>query len=345
MTYLPWLERAGRGMKLLFALIALSLLASCGSSKKYQEFIPTRILSIGDAMSYMDFSSGSAVNSLTAVDPGTGSTEHWIWVYAAAYGLTNKGLPNSGGNVLFFNNNTSSAVPSSGTARPSPLTNTFRTIQDITTQANALPSPQTGDLVVMSIGMGDIFSLADALGNAATTDSNADALDIGLRYANLADTIYQRGFKHVLIVPAVDYSSSAYVGAQSATYKSNIAALTKALNIGVNHNCYGGCTSALDSKPYPSRAEGVWKFDTYNYMLNIALRTASSVQFDINNGISGAAQPLCVAPLQTCSPTNLYDAANPSLPYYYSGDLFTTPVLHRLIGTYLYNLSRSYSGF
>ena len=163
MTHPTWLNRVGRSTKLILAVLALSWLASCGSSKKYDEFMPTRILSVGDAMSYMDLSGAAAVNTLTAEDPATTSTDHWLWVFAAAYGLTNKGMPNSGGNVLFFNNHLTSSIPISGTARVTPwvnnLSNTLRTIDDIRAQVAVLPSPQSGDLVVMTIGMGDIFPL------------------------------------------------------------------------------------------------------------------------------------------------------------------------------------------
>ena len=166
----------------------------------------------------------------------------------------------------------------------------------------------------------------------------------------MADSIYQRGFKHVLIVPAIDFSTSAYVAGQTvvhAAYKSNIEALTKALNTGVNSNCYGGCTSHLDSKPYPTRAEGVWKFDAYNFLLNIALRTPSSIQFDINNGVGGAAVPLCasVAPVQTCTVPSLFNASSPALPYYYASDLFVSPTVHRYLGSFLYSRTRGFSGF
>ena len=331
MTHLPWFERTSRCLKLLSTLLAMTLLASCGSSKKYEEFIPTRILSIGDAMSYMDLTGAAAVNSLTSIDPNTGSTDHWLWVYAAAYGLTNKGGPNSGGNVLFFNNDPAQVPDSADLTR-----DTLGKYAAISTQANSLPPPQSGDLVVISIGMGDIFARAQTLeaGPTAATTTDIDALkNIGLAYANLADSIYQRGFKHVLIVPAVDYSSSPYAASLSATYRSNLGVLTEALNFGVNHNCNGGCASLLDSKPYPTRSEGVWKFASYEFMLNIVRRNPASVQFDMDTT------------LPTNPRTDLYNLGNPNLPYYYSTELFPTPALHRLVGTYLYNMSRSYAGF
>ena len=96
----------GLGLKTLATLLLSTLLISCGSSKKYDEFMPTRIISIGDALSYMDFSYGAtAVNPLTSIDPATGKTDHWLMVYAAAYGLTQIGDRATGSNNLVYLNN------------------------------------------------------------------------------------------------------------------------------------------------------------------------------------------------------------------------------------------------
>jgi hypothetical protein len=164
---------------------------------------------------------------------------------------------------------------------------------------------------------------------------------IGLKYANMADSIYQHGFKHVLIVPPVDYSTSPYVATKSATYKNNIAALTELVSLGLNVNCNGGCSSFLDSKPYPTRAEGVWKFDVYNYLYNIALRTATYPQYDSSRALCSTPEPVAL----NCTVTSLSNTDTPALPYYYAGDLFPTPVLHTLVGNYMYAISRGFSGF
>jgi hypothetical protein len=342
----------GLGIKAVVVLLLSMLLVSCGSSKKYNEFIPTRILSVGDAMSYMSFDSSGAVNLLTAGDPNNSNkTGHWLWTYAGNYGLTSMGItPATGTNLVFFNNNTAyPAGPTSSDATRATL-GTETVIRQQLASLFAATSPQTGDLVILSIGMGDIFALADSIGDTATVNAKdpsdpyrPTARAIGLAYANLADSIYQRGFKHVLLVPAIDYSTSPYVATKSATYKNNIAALTELVNLGLNVNCNGGCSSSLDSKPYPSRAEGVWKFDAYNYLYNIAIRTATYPQFDNS-------KPVCYIPgtdpvAQTCVDKALYNSDTPSLPYYYAGDLFTTPVLHTMVGNYLYAISRGFSGF
>lgn len=340
---------AGLGIKAVATLLLSTLLVSCGSSKKYDEFIPTRILSIGDAMSYMSFDSttGAPQNLLTAGDPNNGNnTTHWLWTYAGAYGLSNMGRPGQAGkNVVFYNNNTDYPTSPTSDKTLDPNRTSLGTLAVIRAQANRLPSPQVGDLVVMSIGMGDIFARADALGNTSTDNKDSVARQLGLDYINLADSLYQRGFKHVLIVNSIDFSTSPYALKQSQTipaYANNLKVLTEALNIGVNVNCNGGCTSSLESKPYPSRAEGVWRTDVYNYMYNMAIRTSTYPQFNTT-------QPVCytppAAPVQTCINKPLYDGGNPSLPYYYSGDLFTTPVMHTYVGNYMYTISRGFSGF
>lgn len=327
----------GLGIKAVVTLLLSVLLVSCGSGKKYNEFRPSRILSVGDAMSYISLDgSGAAVNLQTSIDPGTSKTEHWLWVYAAGYGLTNIGVyPTAvtGKNVVFYN----TIAPVSGN------TSTLGDITQIRTQVSNLPTPEAGDLVVLSIGMGDIFALADGLGSSTAMDaaSRRAAVQRGLDYANLADNLYQRGFKHVLIVPAIDYSTSPYVATKSATFKSNLVSLTEALNEGVNVNCNGGCTSTQDSKPYPTRAEGVWKFNVYDVLRNIALKTPYSYAASINSpGLCLASLPLATS----CVPASLYDPTN-GHPYYYSGDLFMTPILHRYAGNYLFSFSTGYTGF
>lgn len=340
----------GLGIKAVVTLLLSVLLVSCGSGKKYNEFRPSRILSVGDAMSYVSLDgTGAAVNLLTSIDPATSKTDHWLWVYAAGYGLTNIGVYDpadptgsiASKNVVFYNNHKTATAPVSGN------TSSLGSITDVRAQVNTLPAtPQAGDLVVLSIGMGDVFALADGLGTTAmNTASRNAAVQLGLDYANLADNLYQRGFKHVLIVPAIDYSTSPYVATKSATFKSNLVSLTEALNEGVNVNCNGGCTSTADSKPYPTRAEGVWKFNVYDVLRNIALNTPYSYAANVNtNGPLVCLAPTLLANCASLNPINtLYDANG--RPYYYSGDLFMTPILHRYAGNYLFSFSTGYTGF
>ncbi len=364
MTHLSWSTRTSFGLKSLAAILLLAVVAGCGSSKKYDEFMPTRILSIGDAMSYLDLQSARApnyANPLTVSDTNTNFStayDHWLRAFAASYGLTKLGEPGSTGtNVIAYNyrSNTQGSEPVS-TANPS----NFGTIADVRTQANLLPAPADGDLVVLSIGMGDIFQRADSLAasNTLVTADDATAKDIGLQYANLADSLYQRGFKHVLIVNALDFSTSPYATTRTATssnYSANIAALTEALNKGVNVNCNGGCT-LTDSKPYPSRNAGVWKFNAYDLLRNVVQAKSPYLLATINS-----TQPLCATGFQTCSAnaadnflnlnpyyriagsttTSLYDSGN----YFYAGDVFPTPVIHRLMGANMYGYTRGFSGF
>jgi hypothetical protein len=318
---------------------------------------------MGDALSYTDFTTGSAVNTLTSIDPSTTKTDHWLWDYAAAYGLSSIGASTNatGKNVVFVNTNSyhngvnDSLYKPLNCPAPTPTAATTDTTQihcsmglfaDIEKQVNLLPSPQEGDLVVLTIGMGDIFTIADAANGAAVTSTDlANAKNIGLKYINLADTIYRRGYKHVLILTAVDYSTSPYAVRQGSQYSTNLSKLTEALNLGTDVNCYGGCT-LTDNNPYPSRAEGVWRQNIGALLSNIVNlgRNAGYLQTNVNNNWPTTSAPLCAYADATCTaPTSLTDGS--SLPYFYSGDFFMSPTLHRYVATYMYNLSRGFSGF
>jgi len=328
---------AGLGLKTLVTLLLSTLLVSCGTGSKYDEFIPNRILSIGDAFSYTDFSTGSAINPNTSIAPDTGKTDHWLWTYAAGYGLTNLGAaPGVGKNVVFFNTNTQ---PSTSGSR-----NSLGTITQVQSQVLALPSPQDKDLVVMSVGIGDILAKADALGNTPATETDlADMRRIGLQYINLADNVYQLGYKQVMLLSAMDLSSSQYVATLSSTYKNNVSALTSALHFGSLRNCYGGCDENTE-RTYPP-GEGVKKYDLFTLSQRIVQGTA--IASNINNNTVGntTTSPLCLYPtlLTACTPNSLYDSNN--YPYYYSGDLYLSPLLHRYIGNVLYSFSRGRTGF
>jgi hypothetical protein len=357
MTSSPRSWTTGLGLKAVVALLLSTLLVSCGSSKKYQEFMPTRIISMGDALSYTDFTTGSAVNTLTSIDPSTTKTDHWLWDYAAAYGLSSIGAATgttaapAGKNVVMLNTN--SYHTALGCAAPTATgANAARCAlglyDDIAAQV--LPSPQEGDLVVLTVGMGDIFAMADtafANGDAVVTSTDlANAKNIGLKYINLADSIYQRGYKHVLILTPVDYSTSPYAIGKGGHFSANLKQLTEALSLGTNVNCNGGCTLS-DNKPYPTRAEGVWRQNIGALLSNIINlgRNAGYLQTNVNNNPPTTSAPLCAYPtdLTTCTPNALTDGS--SLPYFYSGDFFMSPTLHRYVATYMYNLSRGFSGF
>ena len=366
MTHLSWSARTSLGLKSLAAVLLLAVAAGCGSSKKYDEFMPTRILSIGDAVSYMDLRSTRApnfANALTVSDSNINFStvhDHWLRGFAASYGLTKIGAPGSTGtNVIAYNSRTD-AGGSEPSSSASPQT--LGTINEVRAQADLLTSSADGDLVVISIGMGDIFKRADelALTNALTTSDDATAKDIGLQYANLADSLYQRGFKHVLIVTALDFSQSPYAYARSqvaatSNYSANIAALTEALNKGVNVNCNGGC-SLGESKPYPSRNAGVWKYNAYDLLRNVTQGKSPYLVANINS-----TQPVCATGFQTCSakasdnflnlnPTYLIAGSTTSSlydsnKYFFAGDLFPTPVVHQFMGANMYAYTRGFSGF
>ena len=87
----------GLGLKTLATLLISTLLVSCGSSSKYDEFIPTRIISAGDAMSFLDANPVVSLpapaltayaNRLTVIEDNAntnGIYDHWLKQFAGGY--------------------------------------------------------------------------------------------------------------------------------------------------------------------------------------------------------------------------------------------------------------------
>ena len=73
--------------KQVFFVTALSMffsLSGCGSSSKYDEFFPTRIISIGDFLSYQGTQANAYNDKLTVNDQTINS---WIAQLAASYNI------------------------------------------------------------------------------------------------------------------------------------------------------------------------------------------------------------------------------------------------------------------
>lgn len=148
-----WGEWAQRGLRVL-AACPLVLLAACGSSSKYEEFIPTRIVSVGDQVSYLGnsalspaYSDRFTINN-TATDTGV---NNWVLQLAASYGLS-----------------TNLAA-----ADPAVVARTDATANRVTDLAARLTgvTARSGDMLVVNGGMADIIALADAVADNSTSTS------------------------------------------------------------------------------------------------------------------------------------------------------------------------------
>ncbi len=343
----------GLGLKSLAIVLLSTLLVSCGSSKKYDEFIPTRIISAGDGMSYLGEATTYA-NPLTVTQTEAntnGVFDHWIKQFAYGYGLTTIGnSPNSAAQIVSLS--TTPPIPGLHTLPPSGFS-IYAGIKAQIDAAIAGGGLRSDDLLVLSVGMGDILELSETYlrNNPAETPTItrlvAEAKLRGQAYMDYAHTLYQNGtFKRIILVNPVNLRNSPYA-VHGETIRSGLGGTGGLIDQMTEQFAYGLKSSA---STYPREA-GVWLFDATNLVLNINLAFINVNTTD----------PFCKATptvLQTCTTVNTADLStlNPSVASYYTtnsafpnyvfaGSIMPTPFVHRYMGSMLYNRMRSAIGF
>ena len=388
----------GLGLKTVATLLLSTLLVSCGSSKKYDEFIPSRIISAGDAMSYLDANPAVSLgvtlpapalsaydNRLTVIEDNAntnGIYDHWLKQFAGGYWAPTLGDSTSTTAKIIMLRTAAPVMSRRGDV-PAP---SDAKLADIQAQLSGF-STRADDLLVMSVGLGDILELAETYlaGNGTGSGSVASLKDVafarGQAYMDYANQLYQNGtFKRIILVNPIDISNSPF--AQKAKVGSPlnpavdavISQMTEQFTYGLKRN----------ASTYP-RSGGVWLFDATNLLLNINL-TANNVNLTV---------PVCDEPAtprkQVCSVReddlradlalgnrtglgeNPNSLLNPSLGdttnaildlttttysttalattkyattnYFYAGSIMPTPLIHRYMGSTLYNRMRSGIGF
>jgi hypothetical protein len=358
----------GLGLKTLATLLLSTLLVSCGSSSKYDEFIPTRIVSAGDGMSYLDanasavsFASSGALsnfkNRFTVVEDS--GIDHWVKQFASGYGLTTLGDRNStAAQIIVLNNEAPIPARHNDPTGPADVmlsTTTGTLTTTIQSQLNGF-LPRVDDLLVMSVGLGDILKLSEDFASGANTnvtDLKAQAFARGQAYMDYANQLYQNGtYKRIILVNPIDLRYSTY--AQNVVGLSDlIGQMTEQFTFGLKRN----------ASTYP-RDRGVWLFDATNLLLNINIGTGLNVNLTttVCNEAASPRKQVCSVksadvtadagdptnPVTLLNPnvltgsgTNLYTTTN----YFYAGSIFPTPFVHRYMGSTLYNRMRSSIGF
>ena len=362
---------SGLGLKTVATLLLSTLLVSCGSSKKYDEFIPTRIVSAGDGMSYLDanasavsFAASGALqnyaNRFTVVE--NSGVDHWLKQFAAGYGLSSIGDRTSNTAQIIVLN-TTAPVPARHGDLSGPadvmLSTTMAPLATTIQSQLAAFTPRADDLLVMSVGMGDILKLSEDFasgGNVDVEDLKSQAFARGQAYMDYANQLYQNGtFKRIILVNPIDIRYSAYAQNGGAGLSSLIGQMTEQFTYGLKRN----------ASTYP-RDGGVWLFDATNLLLNINIGTGLNV--NLTTTVCDEAAPpraqLCSVKTadvtaDAANPANTVTLLNPTvLPvngtgsnaysttnYFYAGSIFPTPLVHRYMGSTLYTRMRSAIGF
>jgi hypothetical protein len=340
----------GLGLKTLATLLLSTLLISCGSSKKYDEFMPTRIVSAGDGMSYIGAATTYA-NPLTVTQSGAntnGTFDHWLKQFAYGYGLTT--ISNSlTGSAQIVSLSTTVPIPGLHSTPPSGFS-VYAGIKAQIDAAIAGGSLRTDDLLVLSVGMGDMLELSETyLNNPAQTVTGlvAEAKLRGQSYMDYVNSLYQNGtFKRIILINPINLRNSPYA-TNGETIRSGLSGAGGLIDQMTEQFAYGLKSRA---STYPREA-GVWLFDATNLVLNINLAYANVNTTD----------PFCSnnpTVLQTCTTANTADlsslnttvasyyATNNTFPtYVFAGSIMPTPFVHQYIGFNLYNRMRSAIGF
>jgi hypothetical protein len=321
-----------------FALaMAFMLLAACGSSSKFDEFIPTRIVSVGDQLSYLGnsalvtpYSDRFTVNNLS----GDTTLNNWVLQLAHSYGLSTE-LSAEEPAVL-------------GTADPvhnkvAELENRLATV-----------APKSGDMLVVNGGMADIIALAEEVADGQKTVSVA-LTEITAAGSELQALLIrqQNNYKHILVINAYDLKDSPYAtsraltGISRASFQQLLHDMTRAFNSALISNA-GTYSSGV----------GIRLFDAETLLLNANLYNAGISTDGMSKNTCGSMTALTTQALGSaadqvatlaaaaltrsdCKTTN----SNFSSTYLFADTKFLSPKAHQLLGSQAYVFLRGVKGW
>lgn len=329
-------KMGGQWTKRLVLATAFTLLAACGSGSKYDEFIPTRIVSVGDQLSYLGnsnltpaYSDRFTVNNLASDT----AINNWVLQLAASYGLsTNLSGPDP------------AVVGKAG-----PVANKVANLE----AQLATVTPRSGDMLVVNGGMADILALAEAV--ALGTKTSAQALtEIATAGSDLQALLIKllSQYKNILVINAYDLRDSPYALNRSLTaaspaisranFQQLLHEMTRAFNTALIRNA-GTFTSG----------SGIRLFDAETLFLNANLYNVGITPAGLSLGtcnsfaipVPGVTEVDDNTERVACT-TSAATVLNASYDtYLFADNKFPTPVAHRFLGTQAYTFLRSVKGW
>jgi phospholipase/lecithinase/hemolysin len=218
-----------RRVLLVLAPAALLVVAACGGGGSIEsQFVPTRIVVFGDALSDM----GQAAGKRYTVNDGS---KTWVELLANDYGITTLKASSAGGTNYATGNARIAAEPD---AAGSTATMTVKEQVDTFLAGNTLSS---SDLVVLQGGISDIIVQMEAFraGSQTSEQMIANVKQAGNDLAEQARRLKAAGASHIAIIGAYDLAITSYgisTGQQSlltsATTAYNNAVLVSLVNEG-----------------------------------------------------------------------------------------------------------------
>ena len=308
---------------------AFTLLAACGSSSKFDEFMPTRIVSVGDHLSYLGTTPAFG-DRFTVNNPADTSINNWVLQLAAGYGLINTNKPNE-------------PDPNKVVSQTLPNSNLVADLED---QIN-LVTASSGDMLVVNGGMADIIFWAEAVRNGNSTAAQALA-EISKAGSELQAILLrqQTKYRHILVINAYDLKDSPYAtrglpqadpAMTTTAFKQFLHDMTRAFNTALIRNA-GTFASGT----------GIRLFDAETLFLNANLYNTGITTEGLSKGTCNSF--LIPTPPALYDPAANDDAKRTSCTttdsaYFFADDIFPTPVAHRLLGSQAYAFLRSVKGW
>lgn len=319
-----WGHWAQRGLRAV-AASALVLLAACGSSSKYEEFIPTRIVSIGDQLSYIG-TNGYDRFTVNNVSGETTEVNNWVLQLAANYGLT-----------------LNPATSSWATA-----TESLNLVSNLTNQIANVTTPLAGDMLVVNAGMADIISWTNLVlaGTKTTTEALTAISTAGTNYQTFV-LAQQASYKHILILNAYDLKDSPYATANLSS--TRFSGYNSSFNSGLTgirgflHDMTRTFNTALirNAGTFPA-GSGVRLYDVETLFLNANL---------YGTGITDLTSRACPTSSGAgckhglTAGTSTSDLNTNYNTLLFADDTFPTPVAHQMLGSQVYGFLRGVKGW
>ena len=329
-------SKFGRVLFTSLAAFVLVCLASCGSSaSKVDEFIPSRIVVIGDSYSYLgsspNYQDRITVNEGTSADAISGATvNNWVLQIAGGYSLSKK---ISDGKIVsgIVDSATSPCTPTSYDA----ITKTDFKVADIIRQLNcASITLASTDLLLVNGGVVDIYKLAEEVVASTKTQAAAEAAAKVQAHAlrdYVKNLIATTDVKHIMLLSVPSLDGSPYQIAGGAALQAALIGITDAFNTGLFEQ-FG--TQPAGSGVRSFYSDNAFKSSTTLVSLGINMLNSKFCDGSVNK----LANPKVEAGNTGCTDAN-------NAAYKYATEKYPTPVMHRLLGNMVYNTMRGYSGW
>lgn len=291
-------------------LLALGLTGCGGGGKTHDPFVPGRIIAMGDNLAV------NTNNARYSVNVTTGEIMTMAEQVAASYGLST---------VTAF---ISVASPN---ARVDSATS-FASATSLTSQIANYSNPiAANDLFILSAGTVDVIDVFRYGSGSVTTAAS--------RFVSAVQTLIGKGAKRIVVVPPYDLSITPWGKSLSTGNQAALKALVTSFRDNFKAGLY---TAGVDGRVVVyADIELEMNLVINNNSLNLTNRTDAicdpATTSDPADGIGLGANEINS---KLCTSSTLLSGATVSA-YAFADKIYPTPVVHRSLGSAVYNASAS----